>query len=808
MALLFHTATVLAGPSFIASSHVKKGDVYTEVSVQLRCNAQYVGHDPGGKSDVIRIRLELTTVCAGAPPSVALSREQHRPTAADLAMLDSIEYDGQSPGAETLRLNFVEEVRFDVVQDTSSNWITIRVFPQQIVKATAAAAPPVARRMVRRPEPPPTRYVVNLESWQRPPVSADLPVIRLPDDRTVFVSEAIIDGATWYRVQVGYYDSAEEAARDLRILRGQYPGAWIAHESEGPTGAAAVSSAVPVPVAEQIDPASPAVAATDADKLAALMADARRAMTAGELSQAVQIYTKVLQQPSNSHQPEAQEFLALARERNGQIAHAKAEYQRYLDVYPDAEGTDRVRQRLTALLATRGSVTTATSASAGGGEQKRVARNSPWSIRTFLSQYYRRDANQVNDEEQIVNQSSIYSDLSIDARRRGERFDLSTRITAGYRSDLMSDDERSSSGNDFRLSYAYADLADSRTGLRGRLGRQTRNTGGVLGRFDGLNMTYALNERLRFEAVAGQPVYSTSKDSIDSRSFYGVSSTFAPFSDALDIGVFYLQQDIDGLTDRQAVGTELRYFGAEQSLWGIVNYDTEFDELGSVFLQGSWRLPADFTVTGLVDSRRSPFLSLGNALIGQPVQDFTELRVLFTEDEIRQFALDRSPEVTTYSMGMSRPFSPKLQINLNASRSMVTATPESAGVAATEDTEYSYYSADTVLSSVFTEGDVGIVGLRYSVSETTDVYSVNLDTRFPIGRSWRINPRLRVDYREIKSDSSTQWIYTPSLRVQYRMGRRLRLEFQGGKQFSQREMTTTDLDRESYFVNIGYQYFY
>jgi hypothetical protein len=437
-----------------------------------------------------------------------------------------------------------------------------------------------------------------------------------------------------------------------------------------------------------------------------------------------------------------------------------------------------------------------------------VARNSPWSIRTFLSQYYRRDANQVNDEEQIVNQSSIYSDLSIDARRRGERFDLSTRITAGYRSDLMSDDERSSSGNDFRLSYAYADLADSRTGLRGRLGRQTRNTGGVLGRFDGLNMTYALNERLRFEAVAGQPVYSTSRDPIDSRSFYGVSSTFAPFSDALDIGVFYLQQDIDGLTDRQAVGTELRYFGAEQSLWGIVNYDTEFDELGSVFLQGSWRLPADFTVTGLVDSRRSPFLSLGNALIGQPVQDFTELRVLFTEDEIRQFALDRSPEVTTFSMGMSRPFSPKLQINLNASRSMVTATPESAGVAATEDTEYSYYSADTVLSSVFTEGDVGIVGLRYSVSETTDVYSVNLDTRFPIGRSWRINPRLRVDYREIKSDSSTQWIYTPSLRVQYRMGRRLRLEFQGGKQFSQREMTTTDLDRESYFINIGYQYFY
>ena len=808
LSLLAFATTSHAGPGFIAASHVKKGDVYTEVSVQLRCNVQYVGHDPGSKSDVVRIRLELTTVCAGAPPTIALSREQHRPPAADLAMLDSIEYDGQSPGSETLRLNFVDEVRFDVVQDGRSNWITIRVFPQQIVEATAAVAPPVASRMVRRPEPPPTRYVVNLESWQRPPAAADLPIIKLPDDRTVFVSEAMIDGEKWYRVRVGYYDSADEAARELKILRGQYPGAWIAREADGPTAAAELRSNVPIPVAEQIDSTRPAVAATDTDKLAGLMADARRAMTAGELSKAVQIYTKVLQQPANSYQPEAQEFLALARERNGQIAHAKAEYQRYLDVYPDAEGTDRVRQRLTALLATRGSTAATTTASAGTAAQRQVARNSPWTVRTFLSQYYRRDVNQVNDEEEIVNQSSIYTDLSVDARRRGERFDLSTRITAGYRSDLLGASERRGSGNDFRLSYAYADLSDSRTGLRGRLGRQTRNTGGVLGRFDGVNLTYAMNERLRFETVAGQPVYSTSQDTVNSRSFYGVSSTYAPFSEALDIGVFYLAQDIEGLTDRQAVGAELRYFGAERSLWGVVNYDTEFGELGSVFLQGSWRLPANFTVTGLVDSRRSPFLSLGNALIGQQTQDFAELRVLFTEDEIRQFALDRSPEVTTYSMGMSRPFTPKLQVNLNASRSTVAATPGSGGVAATTETEYSYYSADMVASSLFTEGDVGIVGLRYAVSESTNVYSINLDVRFPIGRAWRISPRLRVGYREIKSDQSAQWIYTPGVRVHYRAGRRLRLELEAGKQFSQRQMQTTDVDRETYFVNLGYQFFY
>ena len=223
---------------------------------------------------------------------------------------------------------------------------------------------------------------------------------------------------------------------------------------------------------------------------------------------------------------------------------------------------------------------------------------------------------------------------------------------------------------------------------------------------------------------------------------------------------------------------------------------------------GSWRLPADFTITGLADRRQSPFLSLGNAIIGQQVENFAEMLTLFTGEEIRRFALDRSAVTTTYSVGMARPFTPKLSLNLNASLSSIEATPESGGVAATPDSEYSYYSADLVASSIFTEGDVGIFGFRYAVTSTTDVYSTMVDTRFPIGRKWRISPRLRVDYREINTDGSTQWIYTPGLRVQFRPTRRMRLEFQGGKQFSTREMATTDQERESWFINVGYQYFY
>ena len=73
----------------------------------------------------------------------------------------------------------------------------------------------------------------------------------------------------------------------------------------------------------------------------------------------------------------------------------------------------------------------------------------------------------------------------------------------------------------------------------------------MLGRFDGINLGYAINDRLRFEAVAGRPVYSTARDPDDSRMFRGISSTFAPFNNALDLGVFYIEQEIDGLTDHR-----------------------------------------------------------------------------------------------------------------------------------------------------------------------------------------------------------------------------------------------------------------
>jgi hypothetical protein len=614
------------------------------------------------------------------------------------------------------------------------------------------------------------------------------------------ITTAVIDGRTWHRIRVGYYESATAAARALAGIREQFPTAWIDRDVATGTTEALLPAAAAAGPADN-EPEEPIQLTGNEAEIAELMAEGRRLMTAGELSRAVQIYTKVLQQPENRFQSEAQEFLALARERNGQLAHAKAEYQRYLEVYPDSDGADRVRQRLAALVAQPRVREPQVSAGAAAPAPTRSRRPNDWNIRSFVSQYYRRNENQFNDGDQVVNQSALYTDFNVDARRRGERFDFSTRITAGFRKDFLGKTD----GDEWRVSYAFVDLADAKYSLRGRAGRQTRNSGGVLGRFDGLNLSYQATDRLRVDGVVGKPVNTTADGIDESRSFYGLSTNFGPIGDNLELGAFVIQQSIESLTDRQAVGAEMRYFGENKSLWGMVDYDINFDEVASVFLQGSWRLPSSVTITGLYDQRRSPLLSMGNAMIGQPVRDFDQLLSFFTEDEVRQLALDRAANTRTISAGLSVPLSPKFQFNSNASRSVVEATPESGGIFATPESTYLYVSADFVGSSLMTEGDVSLFGLRFADSENTSVYTVNLDTRFPLGGHFRFNPRLRVDYREIKSDSSTQWIYTPGLRIQFRKDRRFRVEFEAGMQFSTREMAALTEDRRSYFANVGYQ---
>ncbi len=805
-ALLIQMASLaIAAPGFIGSSRVSTAEsgepADADIHVRFNCKTQYLRHEPLGGGDRLRVFLEPSSICNGVSPTVARSKTRLRPFNSDNAHLLELEYDGESAAGSVLTLIFSEPVEFDIDMAALSFELVVHVRPeagQSSGKAETGRESDILHRQVLQAPIATVNWVINLASLRRTPTLADALDLQLEDGQRLFYKEVVIDGIAWYRLRFGDFASADAANRALAALTATFPGAWIDRE-DGDAVSTTIATSKQTTQTEDV-----AEGVSAGSRIDVLMEDARKTMIAGDTSRAVQIYTKILQLPEHPRQAEAQEYLALAREKKGQTAHAKAEYERYLSLYPDSEGANRVRQRLAALLSSgRQSGATGSSPAAGNS---RAAQRSDWRIQTFFSQYYRRDANQQNDQQEIISQSALYSDINFDARRRGDRFDFSSRLSAGYRNDFL--DSTTSSGNSTRISYAYADLADAVTGLRGRIGRQSRNTGGVLGRFDGLNLGYELNERILVNAVAGKPAYSSSDSIDDERTFYGASLNYGPVFDGLDLGLFFIEQNIEGIQDRRAVGGELRYFGTNRNLWAQIDYDLGFGELASAFLQGSWRFDSRLSIHALVDRRGNPFLSAGNAMIGQPVVSFTELTAIFSEHELRQLGQDRTAQSTSYTIGMSYPLSPKLQINADMTQSTTDGTPASGGVLDTPATSYNYYSGSIVASSLLKEGDVSIITVRYSNSDTSRVASLSFDSRFPFGKSWRINPRLRVDRRERLGNSGYEWLYTPGFRLQYRRSQKFRIDLETGKQFSQQEIQGNDLDRESHFINLGYQVFF
>ena len=111
----------------------------------------------------------------------------------------------------------------------------------------------------------------------------------------------------------------------------------------------------------------------------------------------------------------------------------------------------------------------------------------------------------------------------------------------------------------------YVDLSDRDRGLSSRLGRQSLRNQGVLGRFDGALLSWQGAPSWRLNLLGGFPVYDAAESIDTARRFYGASVDLLELAESLDANLFVNLQDVDGISDRQAVGGELRYFAARGS---------------------------------------------------------------------------------------------------------------------------------------------------------------------------------------------------------------------------------------------------
>jgi hypothetical protein len=340
-----------------------------------------------------------------------------------------------------------------------------------------------------------------------------------------------------------------------------------------------------------------------------------------------------------------------------------------------------------------------------------------------------------------------------------------------------------------------------------RIGRQSRSTGGVLGRFDGLLLGLPLGKKFSLSAVGGFPVES-STDSFEGtdRYFYGLTLETEGFAEGWDANAFVIEQQVEGITDRRAVGGELRYFDSNRSFFSLVDYDIHYNELNIGQLLGNWTFADKTTVNMVADYRRSPILTSRNALVGQTASSIDDLQDSFTDSEIQDLARDRTATSKLATLGVSHPVNEQLQISGDITAYNLSGTSASGGVAAMEGTGTDFtYNLQLVGSNLVTQGDITIFGLRYTDTGDRDIYSLNFNTRYPVTSDFRVNPRFRMDYRDNQDDGTDQVTYRPSLLLDYRIKRRLRLEAEVGGEYSDRELVDGSEESNSYFINLGYR---
>ena len=284
-----------------------------------------------------------------------------------------------------------------------------------------------------------------------------------------------------------------------------------------------------------------------------------------------------------------------------------------------------------------------------------------------------------------------------------------------------------------------------------------------------------------------------------------LAADFGPFDDKWDVGVFAVAQQYSGETDRRAIGVEARYFVPGRTVVGLVDYDVFYQSLNSVVLMGNLALPGRWTASFNLDHRRAPVLTTRNALVGQPVATLDELLGLFSSAEIERLAQDRTPLSDIFSLSLSRPLSERLQLTLDAFASRVAADADlgrrrrDARDAARDDAAGAADRGEPVAL----QRPVRAVGALPGRRRAEDRLA-GLATRLPLGKAWRIGPRVRVDRRESTVDAATETLYVPSLRIDYQRGATW-VEFEGGAELGTRDIPAESEKSTRYYFSLGYR---
>lgn len=704
-----------------------------------------------------------------------------------------------------IRISFNFRVRYlNHFPATSGKELRISVRP---IDPVEAASEIVTRREALRV--PQTRFG-RLRAIDFEVLNAAGPVLTVLFDQTT--NYRVSQGDDFQSIVVEIFGPKGPRACSKVFAANGNSGGWATTVNRAAGGTAAATAE---PVARM--GRRPSGTASDAQirEAAAWLDEGRAALKKENYQEAISKFTKILDLPETPSSPDAQEYLGLARQRKKNLAGARATYEDYLVRYPTGEGADRVRQRLAALQTASGEGTTAELRTPSGAAGKRRDGIQTWTLSGSASQFYIRDDSfrtsrdpslppTVNEDLDLhdVHQNELLTSLDAVATWNGDGVKSKLRFS-GTHEHAFEDDSEEILG----VAALFLDTSIRDWGTQFRIGRQTRNTGGVLGRFDGALLSYDVTPSVRLNGVVGSPVNRrVDLPYDDEQLFYGFSADFGVTSN-LDATVFAIEQRDRDILDRQAVGGELRYNDESKSAFGTVDYDIHYQALNAAILTGSWTFADKSNIHGAFDYRKSPYLSTWTALQGDIYPSLYSMLRSKTLAEVEELALERTASFTSGSAGFSKPLGETFQFNLDATVTNFSGTHESGGLPATEGTGNEYFlNAQLVGNGVFDPSDLFVAGFRFADLDQSNYYVIELSARYPVMDNVKINPRLLLGYRIGDETDLVEYSVLPSVLVDYYVMRDLALEVEVGAAWTDSkvggvEETSTDL-----FFTIGYRY--
>ena len=744
-----------------------------DVTIVFNCSMRFVSSVPADEGQQVHLQLAPLADCRMGP--LTQIAPEIPPLSGGHDIIATARVESLAPGQVSLTIDFRRKERFVIAQGIDPRGLRLRLIDRAHNRG---------KILIAQPSDTVTSFAINLESRPQPFSAEDLDRAHQRLKAPVFVSETTVEGEKWYRLRAGPIERRTEADRLLSVALPDYPRAWLAIGDDAVTSEAAATSLATAQFAvERVasDPPLPAV------ELAGLMHDARKAMDSHDYPTAIATLTKLQRQPEFPERAQAQELLGLARERSGQLAHAKAEYAEYLRRYPQGEAAERVAFRLRILREAEARARTG---------QLSAAEGRGWNLSGGFAQTARYDGSRetngttpgntpVPPASQIT-ENALFTDLDLLARHRGDANEWLGRLSAGY--DKLFNQQSAAGLNDpTRVSIASVELLNRPLGLLTRLGRQTYNQDGVLGTFDGLFMSWQFRPAWALTAAAGFPVEQTNLSPQTDERFQSLALNYMPPGAHWDASVFAANQTLQDLQDRRAVGGAARFLSASTSIVSVLDYDIFYHSLNTASVLGTAQLPARYTLSFDAEHRNSPVLMTRNALIGQPFSDIKDLQQVATDAQIYQLARDRTPVSDDYSVTLTKPLGQVFVLTGLVSATETGATPASGGVPATPGSGLLLtYQGQLYASNLWRSGDFQILTLTHSNTEIGAVNSVSLNTRFPLGGAWRLGPRLEVDRLSGTTNGSTQTTYLPSFLLEYQRGRNL-FQLDAGGELGRRE---------------------